>query len=72
MPGAMLRLGAVVDQLLRRERAKLSRDRAAYFSHDDWVVDEQRRPSPGLWQPQVQTDRGLADTAQWYRSQGWL
>jgi nucleoside-diphosphate-sugar epimerase len=72
MPRAMLRLGAVVDQLVRRERAKLSADRAAYFSHRDWVVDPDRRPSADLWRPQVETRQGLAETASWYRAEGWL
>lgn len=72
VPKSMLRLGAVVDQLVRRERAKLSADRAAYFSHRDWVVNGDRRPSPDLWRPQVDTERGLAETAAWYQEQGWL
>lgn len=72
VPKTMLRLGAVVDQLVRRERAKLSADRAAYFSHRDWVVNGDRRPAPDLWRPQVDTERGLAETAEWYRAQGWL
>lgn len=72
VPKTMLRLGAVMDQLLRRERAKLSADRAAYFSHRDWAVNEARRPPADLWRPQVETEQGLADTAAWYRSQGWL
>lgn len=72
MPRAMLKVGAMVDQLVRRERAKLSADRAAYFSHDNWVVDPARRPQPGLWRPQVETGHGLALTAQWYRDKGWL
>ena len=72
MPSAMLRFGARVDQFLRRERAKLSPDRAAYFSHRDWVVDASRRPLPALWLPQVETEHGLARTAEWYRDEGWL
>ena len=72
VPKTMLKLGAVVDQLLRRERAKLSTDRAAYFSHRDWAVDPDKRPPPELWTPQVDTERGLAQTADWYRAQGWL
>jgi nucleoside-diphosphate-sugar epimerase len=72
MPGKMLRLGAVVDQLVRRERAKLSADRAAYFSHSDWAVSPELRPSPTLWQPQVDTEDGLRRTAEWYRQQRWL
>ena len=72
VPGTMLRFGAVVDQLVRRERAKLSADRAAYFSHRDWVVRPDRRPPADLWHPQVDTEQGLAETADWYRAQGWL
>ena len=72
MPGKMLRLGAVVDQLVRRERAKLSADRAAYFSHSDWAVSPDLRPSPTLWQPQVDSEDGLRRTAEWYREQRWL
>ncbi|MGI8704567.1 MAG: NAD-dependent epimerase/dehydratase family protein [Sphingomicrobium sp.] len=72
VPKSMLRLGAVVDQLVRRERAKLSADRAAYFSHRDWVANDDRRPSADLWRPQVDTERGLAETADWYQAQGWL
>jgi nucleoside-diphosphate-sugar epimerase len=72
MPGAILKLGAILDQLVRRERAKLSADRAAYFSHRDWVVNPDRRPSPNLWRPQVETGQGLAETAAWYEREGWL
>lgn len=72
MPGPMLKLGAMLDQLVRRERAKLSADRAAYFSHRDWVVNPDRRPSPDLWRPQVETEQGLAETAAWYEREGWL
>jgi nucleoside-diphosphate-sugar epimerase len=72
MPGPMLKLGAMLDQLVRRERAKLSADRAAYFSHRDWVANPGRRPSPDLWRPQVETAQGLAETAAWYEREGWL
>jgi nucleoside-diphosphate-sugar epimerase len=72
VPGTVMRLGAVVDQLVRRERAKLSVDRAAYFSHRDWVVKAERRPEERLWRPGIDTARGLGETAEWYRSQGWL
>jgi uncharacterized protein YbjT (DUF2867 family) len=71
-PGPMLKLGAMLDQLVRRERAKLSADRAAYFSHRDWVVNPVRRPSSDLWRPQVETAQGLAETAAWYEREGWL
>lgn len=72
IPRAMLRVGAVVDQAVRRGRAKLSADRAAYFSHRDWVVDAARRPAADLWRPRVATEEGLAATARWYRDHRWL
>ena len=71
-PGPLLKLAARADQLVRRDRAKLTVDRAAYFSHRNWVVDTKLGPPPGLWQPQVPTDRGLRETADWYRANGWL
>ena len=71
-PGILLRLAARADQLLRGEKAKLTVDRAAYFSHRNWVVEPKRAAPPGLWRPQIDTIQGLAETAVWYREQGWL
>jgi nucleoside-diphosphate-sugar epimerase len=71
-PGALLRLAARADQLFRRHKAKLTVDRAAYFSHRNWVVEPKRAPPPGLWRSAIETPQGLKDTAQWYRQQGWL
>jgi nucleoside-diphosphate-sugar epimerase len=71
-PGLLLRLAARADQWIRREKAKLTVDRAAYFSHRNWVVEPKRACPPGLWQPQIDTAAGLKDTAAWYRAQGWL
>jgi len=71
-PGILLRLAARADQLLRGEKAKLTPDRAAYFSHRNWVVEPKRAAPPELWRPQIQTAQGLKDTAAWYRAQGWL
>ena len=71
-PGILLRLAARADQLLRGEKAKLTVDRAAYFSHRNWVVEPKRSAPKALWQPQIETSEGLAETAAWYREQGWL
>ena len=71
-PGILLRLAARADQLLRGEKAKLTVDRAAYFSHRNWVVEPKRAAPPQLWRAQIETIHGLKDTAEWYRSQGWL
>jgi hypothetical protein len=71
-PGFLLRLGARADQLLRGPGAKLTPDRAAYFSHRDWVVEPGRAAPRDVWQPQNPTAEGHADTANWYRRKGWL
>ena len=72
MPRSVLRLGAAADELVRRGSAKLTRDRAAYFAHNDWVASDALRPPPDLWSPRTDTRQGLAETARWYREQGWL
>jgi nucleoside-diphosphate-sugar epimerase len=71
-PGILLRLAARADQLFRREKAKLTVDRAAYFSHRNWVVEPRRAAPPELWHPQIETTQGLEVTADWYRENGWL
>lgn len=71
-PGLFLRLAARADQLFRGPKAKLTVDRAAYFSHRNWVVDTKLGSPRELWQPQIPTDQGLRETADWYREMGWL
>ena len=71
-PGILLRMAARADQFLRGEKAKLTVDRAAYFSHRNWVVEPKRTAPPKLWRPEIDTLAGLADTASWYREKGWL
>ena len=72
MPSPLLRFGAVLDQIIRRDGAKLTPDRAAYFCHPDWVVDPAKGAPGGLWRPEMPTAAGLASTYQWYREKGWL
>ena len=71
-PRPLLRVGAALDRFVRGEKAKLTPDRAAYFCHPDWVVSSGKAPPPDLWRPQVLTEQGLAETADWYRTNGWL
>ncbi len=70
-PQPLLRLAATLDKLARGDRAKLTPDRVAYFCHPDWVVSA-AHPTPEAWEPRIDTIEGLADTADWYRAQGWL
>lgn len=71
-PAPLLRVAARADRMLRGMKAKLTPDRAAYFSHRDWLVDPARAAPADLWAPQISTERGLAETAIWYRAEGWL
>jgi nucleoside-diphosphate-sugar epimerase len=72
MPSPLVRFGAVLDQLIRRDNAKLTPDRAAYFCHPDWVVDPAKAAPAQLWRPEIATGDGLAATYRWYREKGWL
>ena len=71
-PRFLLAIGSRLDVLLRRDNAKLTPDRVAYFCHPDWVASGDRAVSPDLWRPQIDTGAGLKETADWYREQGWL
>ena len=66
MPSAVVQLGALLDGLVRRGRAKLTPDRAAYFCHPDWVADPALAPPADLWTPAIETRAGLRATAECY------
>jgi uncharacterized protein YbjT (DUF2867 family) len=68
----MLRVAAGLDRLLHGKKAKLTPDRVGMYCHPDWVSSADRRPPPRLWCARVPTPVGLRQTADWYRSQGWL
>ena len=72
LPRALLSLGARIDRATRGDKAKLTADRVAYFSHSNWTIDPKRRPPPRLWMPAIPTPEGLRTTAAWYRAQGLL
>ena len=72
VPGLVMKGAARLDRLVRRGRAKLTPDRAAYFCHPDWVARAERRPPASLWQPAMRTATGLKQTAEWYQKAGWL
>ncbi len=71
-PHAALKIGSVLDRLLRGDKAKLTADRVNYFCHPDWRVRPAARPDAALWVPQIETRRGLRETADWYRAGGLL
>ncbi|TYC86417.1 NAD(P)-dependent oxidoreductase [Novosphingobium sp. BW1] len=63
---------ASLDNFVRGTKAKMTKDRAAYFAHPDWVVSPAARPPETLWRPQIETREGLRSTAEWYRANKWL
>lgn len=69
---AALRRAAGVDGFLRGKGAKMTLDRAAYFSHPDWTGDPRAQVPAGLWEAQMETRTGLKATADWYREEGWF
>jgi uncharacterized protein YbjT (DUF2867 family) len=72
IPRAGVRFGALLDGLIRRGKAKLTPDRAAYFCHPDWVADPALAPPSDLWKPAIATGDGLKATAEWYSANRFL
>lgn len=56
----------------RGQLPTLSRDRARYLAHPDWVARGGNPVLASLWQPQVTLEAGMADTVVDYRERGWL
>jgi nucleoside-diphosphate-sugar epimerase len=67
LPLSMLRLAARLGV-----SAKLTRDRAAYIAHPDWVARGGNAALARLWVPQVGLAAGVADTIAGYRAKSWL
>ena len=72
MSRPLLDVFARIDRWWRGDKAKLTADRVAYFCHPDWMVDPGRGAPDALWTPAIDTEKGLAETANWYREAGWL
>lgn len=71
-PGPALALAARGDRLVRGKRARLTPDRARYMAHADWTSTQALAVPAELWAPSIALAAGLADTAAWYRANGWL
>lgn len=63
---------ARLDGWLRKDKARLTPDRVGYMCHPDWSSDPAAKVPPDVWKPQIETRRGLAEQARWYRDKGWL
>lgn len=72
IPRRLLMASAWADRRVRGDRARLTPDRVAYFCHPDWTATASAHPPHALWRPTIDTPRGLAETAAWYRAAGWL
>ncbi len=75
VPGAALAAAAGLATLaagLSGKLPKLSRDRARYIAHPDWVARGGNAAISGIWQPQFDAAAGIADTVAGYRASGWL
>ncbi len=72
LPGPLLRLAARIDEWARGSGAKLTRDRAAYLCHPNWVISDANRVPATIWKAQIDTPSGLRATAAAYRAAGWL
>ncbi|MFZ4109736.1 MAG: NAD-dependent epimerase/dehydratase family protein [Polymorphobacter sp.] len=67
LPLSMLHLAARLGM-----SAKLTRDRANYIAHPDWVARGGNAALAELWVPQVGLAAGVADTIAGYRAKSWL
>ncbi|RKF21222.1 NAD(P)-dependent oxidoreductase [Altericroceibacterium spongiae] len=63
---------AKLDGFFRGTGAKLTADRVRYMCYPDWVCAPDKAPPAGLWTPSVDSETGMAETAEWYRKEGWL
>ncbi|WP_017666025.1 NAD-dependent epimerase/dehydratase family protein [Porphyrobacter sp. AAP82] len=72
LPKPVLDAAAAADRRMRGPKAKLTPDRVGYMAHPNWVARFDRKPPPGLWQPQIAGEEGLKSTADWYRREGWV
>lgn len=72
LPESVLQLAARLDRAFRGTGARLTADRVNYMCHPNWVARSDRAVPQHIWRPQIDTGVGLADTAQWYRREGWL
>lgn len=70
LPRAALEVVSLAERMVKRGKARLTRDRVRYFCHPDWVAHAP--PPAAVWTPSVPTPQALAQTAAWYRAAGLL
>lgn len=72
LPRTLLDQASRADRLVRRSRARLTKDRVGYMVHPDWVARAAFHVPANVWKPRIPTREGLRATARWYREKGWL
>lgn len=72
LPKPAMMLAARADGVLRGSRARLTSDRVGYMAHADWVARPSHAVPKELWEAEITGAAGLAETALWYRENGWL
>lgn len=72
LPAPLLRAAAHIDSAIRGAKARLTADRASYMMHPNWVARSAFAVPKPVWEPRIAAEDGLAQTAAWYRRQGWL
>lgn len=68
----VMNIASRADVFMRGTGAMLTKDRVGYLMHPDWVVSEDGRIDPAIWQARTDTRVGLRQTADWYLKHGWL
>lgn len=72
LPKPVLDMAARTDRLMRGDAAKLTADRVGYMCHPNWVARSDKAVPADIWQPSIETHKGLKSTAEWYRANNWL
>ncbi len=74
VPSPLLRLAGAAAEVIGRGRrpGQIDRRRARDLSERAWTCRVDRVMAELGWSPEYGIDKGLRDTANWYREQGWL
>lgn len=72
LPKSVLDMAAKTDRLMRGDAAKLTADRVGYMCHPNWVARSDKAVPADIWQPSIETHKGLKSTAEWYQANNWL
>jgi dihydroflavonol-4-reductase len=75
LPSSLLYLGAIVSEsraALAGSRTPVTRNKVTEALERDWICDSSQAQEDLGWAPHIPIDRGIAETASWYRDRGWL